>query len=142
MPSALKTCMCYDLALQLRHKQGFPMGAKITVYEKPTCSTCRQLDKILREFGADYEKINYYVEPISKDKLQELLSKLNMKPRDLMRTKENMYKELNLASSDHSDSELIELMVKYPDLIQRPIVEKGSKAVLARPVENVNQLLK
>ena len=117
------------------------MGAKITVYEKPSCSTCRQLDKMLREFGAEYEKVNYYVEPIGKEKLKELLSKLKMSARDLIRTKESLYKELNLASPEHSDDELIELMVKYPDLIQRPIVEKGSKAVLARPVDNVNQLL-
>lgn len=64
-----------------------------------------------------------------------------MSARDLIRTKESLYKDLNLASPEHSDDELIELMVKYPDLIQRPIVEKGSKAVLARPVDNVNQLL-
>lgn len=117
------------------------MSAKITVYEKPTCSTCRQLDKLLREFGADYEKINYYLEPIKKEKLKELLSKLKMSPRELIRTKESLYKELNLAGPEHSDDELIEMMAKYPDLIQRPIVEKGNTAVLARPVENVRQLL-
>lgn len=117
------------------------MSEKITVYEKPTCSTCRQVDKILREFGADYDKINYYVEPIGEAKLKELLRKLKIGPRDLLRTKDAIYKDLNLSGSAHSDDELIKLMAQHPDLIQRPIVEKGSKAILARPAESIRALL-
>ncbi len=117
------------------------MVEKITVYEKPTCTKCREVDKILRESGADYEKINYYVEPIGEKKLRELLGKMKITPRELLRSSEKIYKELQLAHSSHSDDELIILMVKHPDLIQRPIVEKGKKAVLGRPVENINKLL-
>lgn len=117
------------------------MSEKITVYEKPTCSTCRQVDKILREFGAEYDKINYYLQPISAEKLKELLAKMKLQPRDLLRSKEAIYKDLQLDDSKHSDEELIELMAKHPDLIQRPIVEKGKKAILARPPENIRQLL-
>ncbi len=99
------------------------------------------MDKLLRESGIPYEKVNYYVEPLSKKKLTELVRKLKMKPRDLLRKTEPVYKELGLASGDFSDSELIALMVEHPDLLQRPIVERGDRAVLGRPTENVKELL-
>ena len=117
------------------------MSEKITVYERPTCSKCREADKLLRDSGADYEKINYYVEPISEKKLRELITKMHISPRDLLRTTEAVYKELKLAKADHSDDELIKLMVKHPDLMQRPIVEKGTRAVLGRPTSNIESLL-
>jgi arsenate reductase len=118
-----------------------PMS-QITVYEKPTCSTCRQVDKILREAGEEYTKINYYVDPLSESKLRELLEKMNISARELLRSSEPIYKELGLAKSDHSDDELIRLMSKHPELIQRPIVERGSKAILGRPAEKIRELLK
>ena len=98
------------------------------------------MDKLLRESGVAFEKVNYYVEPLSKKKLTELLRKLKMKPRDVMR-KEPVYKELGLHEDKFSDAELIALMVQYPDLLQRPIVERGDRAVLGRPTENVKELL-
>ena len=118
------------------------MKEKITVYEKPTCSKCREVDKILREAGADYEKINYYVKPLSASKLTQLLKKMGIPARDLLRTTEPIYKELKLAKAELSDKEIIDLMVKHPDLIQRPIVERGDRAALGRPVENIKPLLK
>jgi len=99
------------------------------------------MDKLLRESGIAYEKVNYYIEPISKKKLTELLRKMNMKPRELLRKSEAVYKELGLAEDKFSDSELIALMIEHPDLIQRPIVERGDRAVLGRPTENVKELL-
>lgn len=99
------------------------------------------MDKLLRASGISYDKVNYYIEPLSRKKLTELLRKLNMKPRDLMRKGEPAYKELGLATDKFSDSELIGLMVEHPDLIQRPIVERGDRAVLGRPTENVKELL-
>jgi arsenate reductase len=117
------------------------MSKRITVYERPTCSKCREVDKILRESGADYQKINYYVEAITEAKLKELIGKMKISPRQLLRTSEAKYKELGLANSSHSDAELIKLMVKHPDLMQRPIVERGDQAVLGRPVENIRALL-
>jgi arsenate reductase len=118
------------------------MKAKITVYEKPTCSKCREVDKILRESGIEYEKINYYVDPLSKTKLTELLKKMGISARELLRTSEATYKELGLAKAELSEKEIIDLMVKHPELIQRPIVERGDRAVLGRPVENIKPLLK
>ena len=117
------------------------MSDEITVYEKPTCTKCREMDKLLRERGVPFEKVNYYLDPLSKKKLTELVRKLGLKPRELLRKSEPVYKELGLANGEFSDSELIALMVEHPDLMQRPIVERGDRAVLGRPTENVNELL-
>ena len=85
--------------------------------------------------------MNYYLEPLTKSKLTELIRKMKIKPRDLLRTSEPIYRELQLGKRELSDNELIALMIEHPDLIQRPIVERGARAVLGRPTENVKQLL-
>ena len=100
------------------------------------------MDKLLRESGVDYDKINYYLEPLTAKQLSDLLRKMGMKPRELLRTSESIYRELGLAQKELSDDEVISLMVKHPDLIQRPIIERGERAVLGRPTENVNALLR
>jgi arsenate reductase len=99
------------------------------------------MDKLLRESGVPFEKVNYYIEPLSKKKLTELVRKMNLKPRELLRKSEPVYKELGLADRELSDAELIALMVEHPDLLQRPIVERGGRAVLGRPTANVKELL-
>jgi len=99
------------------------------------------MDKLLRESGIPFEKVNYYIEPLTKKQLTALIRKMNIKPRDLLRKSEPIYKELGLATKELSDSELIGLMVEHPDLLQRPIVERGDRVVLARPTENVKELL-
>ena len=117
------------------------MSETITVYEKPTCTKCREMNKFLVEQGIDFNKVNYYIEPLSEAKLRELLRKMNLKPRDVLRSSETVYRELGIGKKDFSDDEIIALMAKHPDLIQRPIVERGNRAVLGRPVENVKALL-
>jgi arsenate reductase len=114
---------------------------KIVIYQKPTCTTCRQVHAALKESGVDFEAVDYYLDPIPKARLKELLRKMGMKPRELLRTKEAIYKELKLGERDLSDSQLIDLMVEHPDLIQRPIVEKGARAILARPAERLKEIL-
>src|SRR5215470_2993624 len=109
------------------------MSDQITVYEKPTCTKCREMDKFLRERGVDFSKVNYYIEPLSKKKLTELLSKMNLSPRDILRKSEPICRELEIGSKDYTDGQLISLMVEHPDLMQRPIVERGDRAVLGRP---------
>jgi len=99
------------------------------------------MDKLLRESGIPFEKVNYYIEPLTKKQLTALIRKMNIKPRDLLRKSEPIYKELGLATKELSDSELIGLMVEHPDLLQRPIVERGDRAVLGQPTENVKELL-
>ena len=117
------------------------MKDSITVYERPTCSKCREMSRFLRESGVDFNKVNYYLEPLSKKKLTELIGKMKLNPRDLLRKSEPVYRELGLAKGEFSDDEIIALMVKHPDLMQRPIVERGKRAVLGRPTENVKELL-
>jgi arsenate reductase len=117
------------------------MSDKITVYEKPTCTKCREMDRFLRESNVDFSKVNYYLEPLSEKKLRELIGKMGVAPRELLRKSESIYRELGLGKQEFTDDEIISLMVKHPDLIQRPIVERGDLAVLGRPTENVKALL-
>ncbi|WP_447980542.1 arsenate reductase (glutaredoxin) [Candidatus Nitrospira bockiana] len=115
--------------------------ATIKIYQKPTCSTCRQTLRLIEESGQPFEAVNYYDTPFTKTKLKKVLEKAGLRPRDALRTKEDIYKTLGLAKKELSDDQLLDLMIAHPDLIQRPLVEKGEKAVLARPAETVKGLL-
>lgn len=115
--------------------------AKITIYQKPTCTTCRQVFSALKESGADFDSVDYYLAPIPKAKLKDLLKKMGMKASELLRAREDIYKKLNLGKKELPEEEVLDLMVKHPDLIQRPIVEKGAKAILARPAERLKEIL-
>ena len=99
------------------------------------------MDRLLRESGIAYEQVNYIVEPLGEETLRELLSKMDMTPRQLLRTNEAVYRELGLGRRELSDEECISLLVAHPQLLQRPIVERGRRAVLARPAENLRQVL-
>ena len=113
----------------------------IIIYQKPTCTTCRQVYAALRDAGVDIESVDYYVDPIPKAKLQELLRKMGISARQLLRTKEARYKALRLGERELTDDEIVDLMVANPDLIERPIVEKGERAILARPAERLRDIL-
>ena len=115
--------------------------AEVTIYQKPTCSTCRQAVQLLKENGATFTAINYYEIPFTKARLKALLKKAKLSPKDVLRTKEDIYKELGLAKKNLSDDRMLDLMIEHPDLIQRPIVEKGAMAILARPAERIKDLL-
>ncbi len=117
------------------------MSEKITVYQKPTCTKCRSTLKILRERGAHFDSVNYYETPLTALQLRGLITKLGISPRELLRKDEQVYRDLNLARREVSDDEMIDLMAANPDLIQRPIVVRGNKAVLGRPPESVEELL-
>jgi arsenate reductase len=114
---------------------------KITLYQKPTCTTCRTVHAALKEAGVDFDAVDYYVDPIPRTKLKELLRKMGIGARELLRSNEDRYKSLGLKERELSDDEIVDLMVKYPELIQRPIVEKGERAVLARPADRVREIL-
>ena len=115
--------------------------SKITIYQKPTCSTCREAVKLVQASGHPYAAVNYYEQPFTKSKLKDLLKKSGLTARDILRTKEDLYKQLGLAKKSLSDDELIDLMLKHPDLIQRPLVERGDRVILARPADTVKKLL-
>ena len=114
---------------------------KITVYQKPTCTTCRQVHAALRDAGVDFDAVDYYTDPLTKTQLQDLVRKMDIPVRQLLRTNEPIYKTLRLGERDVSDAELIDLMVEHPDLMQRPIVERGERAILARPAERLREIL-
>jgi arsenate reductase len=117
------------------------MTEKITVYEKPTCTTCRNLANLLRENGIEYDKVNYFIDALSESKLRDLLEKANLTPFDILRKREPLFKELDLSPETPPD-ELIKLIAENPGLLQRPIVEVGDKAVLARPIEKALEIIK
>ncbi len=115
--------------------------ATLTVYEKPTCTTCRKLRELLAEHGVEYESIDYHATGIGEDELRGLLGKLGCGPRGVLRTREPLVEELGVDEAGVSDDELIALMVANPALLQRPIVVCGDRAVLARPIERMLELL-
>ena len=113
---------------------------KVTVYEKPTCTTCRKTVKMLNDMGVEFDRINYFVEPFTKAKLKKLLKKMDMKASELLRKNEAAYKELDVKSNHYSETQILDFMFEDPNLVQRPIVEKGDKAVLGRPIEKIKEL--
>ncbi len=116
--------------------------AELTVYEKRTCTTCRRLAGLLAERGVDVDRVEYHVEGLPEEKLRELLRKGGMRPIEVLRRKEPLVAELGIDPADPpADDELIRLMAEHPAIVQRPIVERGDSAVLARPVERVLDIL-
>jgi arsenate reductase len=110
----------------------------VTVYEKRTCTTCQQLSALLEERGVDAEKVEYHVEGLREDELRELLRKAGLRPSQALRMREAGAGELAAAGDEDA---IVAAMVARPELLQRPIVVNGDRAVLARPVERVLEIL-
>ena len=115
------------------------MTKDVTIYYNPGCNTCRTTLGLLRDTGIEPEVVEYLEDGPTADELRELLGKLGIGPRELVRTSEPAYTEQQL--QDASDDELIEAMARTPLLIQRPIVVSGGRAVIGRPPEKVLELL-
>jgi arsenate reductase len=111
--------------------------AALTVYEKPTCSSCRRLTALLTERGIHFQRINYIIDPLDEEQLRALLAKTGLRPRDVVRMKEPGAAELPL----DDDEAMLRAVAARPELLQRPIVEDSDRAVLARPPEKVLELL-
>ena len=116
------------------------MSEKITVYEKITWTTCRNLAQLFRENNIEYENVDYFIDELTEEKLRGLLKKLALKPFDVLRKKEAVFQELNL-SPETPPGKIIKLIVRHPNLLQRPIVEVGERAVIARPVEKALSII-
>jgi len=112
----------------------------IKIWHNPRCSKSRQTMEILTEKGVEAEVVKYLETTPSAQEITEVLKKLGISARELMRTKEDEYKELNL-KDENDDVKLIEAMAAHPKLIERPIVIVGDKAVLGRPPEKVLELI-
>ena len=114
---------------------------ELTVYEKRGCTTCRNLAVLLQERGVDFDRVDYHVEPLTEDEIRELVTKTGQPARDLFRSREPVYAELGLGARQPDDDEAVRLMTEHPELMQRPVVVRRDRAVLARPVERVLELL-
>ena len=113
--------------------------SEFKIWHNPRCSKSRQALSILEEKGVEVEVIKYMDTLKSADEIKEVLQKLNLTARELMRTTEDDYKSLDL-KNENDEAKLIEAMSTHPKLIQRAIVIKGDKAVLGRPPEKVLEL--
>ncbi|ROS01169.1 arsenate reductase [Sinobacterium caligoides] len=112
-----------------------------TIYHNPRCSKSRQTLQILNDNGVEPEVVLYLEQTPSANELVAILEKLGMTARQLLRKGEEAYKVNNLADTSLSDSEIIALMVRFPKLIERPIVVVANKAKIGRPPESVLELI-
>lgn len=114
----------------------------VSIYHNPRCSKSRQTLALLEEKGITPEVIKYLETPLSVDQLKTVYAQLGLSSvRDMMRTKESIYKELSLGDESVTDEQLFEAMIENPKLIERPIVIKGDAARLGRPPEQVLEIL-
>lgn len=115
--------------------------ADITIYQKPTCTTCKEVFQILKEAAVDFDAVDYFTDPIPKAKLRELIQKIGLPVEELIRKKDQLYSDLRLGEKQLTEGQWLDLLAIYPDLLQRPIVEKGEKAIVARPARKIKDFL-
>jgi len=114
--------------------------SKLTILHNPRCSKSREALKILEENGINTEIVKYLDTPPSEEEIKNILKMLGISARELMRTKEDIYKELQLKDVTNEDI-LIKAIAENPRLIERPIVIKNGRAVIGRPPEKVLELI-
>lgn len=115
--------------------------ANITIYQKPACTTCKEVFQILKELNADFDAVDYFTDPIPKAKLKELIQKLGLPVEELIRKKDQLFLDLRLGEKQLTEGQWLDLLAIYPDLLQRPIVEQGEKAIVARPARKIREFL-
>ncbi len=115
--------------------------ADITIYQKPTCTTCKEVFQILKETNTDFDAVDYFTDPIPKARLRELIQKIGLPVEALIRKKDQLYSDLRLGEKQLTEDQWLDLLAIYPDLLQRPIVEKGDKAIVARPARKIREFL-
>lgn len=112
----------------------------VIIWHNPRCSKSREGLRILESLNLGADVFKYLEKDLRVDELRSLLKMLGMRPRELMRTKEKVYRELDL-KNETDDEKLIAAMVDHPALIERPIVVKGDRAVVGRPPEKIREFL-
>lgn len=112
----------------------------ITIYHNPRCSKSRQSIAFMEQEGVAYKIIKYLVADLTETDLKVILQKLNYTPLQLVRTKDALWKDV-FEQHNLNDDQIIEAMVKNPQLIERPIIVNGSRAIIARPTEKISELL-
>jgi arsenate reductase len=113
----------------------------IKIYHNPRCKKSRAGLEYLKSKGVEFEIVEYLKSPITEDEFKDILMKLNLKPQDMIRTQEDIYKK-QFKGKNFTDDEWVKIMVENPKLIKRPIVVKDYKAVWADPPENMDELFK
>ena len=117
------------------------MNKEVIIYHNPKCSKSRKALEIIKSKNIEPIIILYLVNKLSKTEVKNLLSKLGLSIRDILRTGEDEYKNNNLKNENLTDDKLIDFLIKFPKLLQRPIVVKNNKAVVGRPPENILDVL-
>ena len=112
----------------------------LTIYHNPRCSKSREGLQLLEELNEPFTVIKYLDTPLTKEELSEIIKKLGIKPIELVRTKEDIWKE-KYVDKKLTPAQVIAALIKYPQLIERPIVINGDKAVIARPAEKIKEIL-
>ena len=112
-----------------------------TIFHNPRCSKSRNTLNLLKENGIEPDIRLYLIDPPSSVELQDIIDKLNIRPKDLLRKGESVFKELNLNQQEDRTDVIIQIMSENPILIERPIVIRGEKAIIGRPPENVLSLI-
>lgn len=113
----------------------------LTLFHNPRCSKSRDALRLLEQQPLPFQIIDYTKQPLTEDQLHSMLLALNINARQLLRTNESAYTALNLANPALSELQVIQAMINEPRLIQRPILRKGNKAVIGRPLSNIQDLL-
>ncbi len=114
----------------------------LTIYEVSRCSVCRNLAALLHERGIEYDGVEYHETGLDEATIRGLLAKSGLRPREILRVREPLVAQLGLLEGEGADDdELIAAMAEHPQLMQRPIAVRGDRALLARPVERVLELL-
>ena len=114
---------------------------ELTIYHNPKCSKSRKTLELIKSKKLNPKIVFYLEEKLSQSEIKNLISKLKISSRDLLRKGESDYEENNLSNPDLGDEELINLMTRFPKLIERPIVVKGDQAIIGRPPKNVLKLI-
>jgi len=112
-----------------------------TIYHNPRCSKSRQTLELLKTNNIEPEVVLYLETPPTKSKLKSIITLLDISPRELLRKSEDAYKTNNLKNKDLSDEQLLDFMLEFPKLIERPIVIHDNKAVLGRPPVKVLEII-
>ena len=118
------------------------MKHAITIYEKPTCSTCRQVVKSFEAHGVPFEKINYIIDPPTRETLTAMVARLDVPAKELIRTKEAEFKALGVDADTMTNAHIVTLLAEHPALMQRPVIEHDGKYSLGRPLEKIDKFLR
>ena len=112
----------------------------ITIYHNPRCGKSRECLAFITNSKQEFEVVKYLENPLNLNQLEEIIKKLNIKPIELIRNKESIWVD-NFKGRTLSDKEIIQSMVDYPILMERPIAVKGDKAVIARPLDKIKEII-